>query len=421
MTECGRKDRVRGDLGARLFAPALRAVWGMGVVAACAATTLAAQEPPPLPTTSERVVSADDFGRPNQVQVGSNGDLHAAFAARGEILVVSGDGSGTRVIAVPTEEGSGIPFRLGWMGDTLYVADFRGERLLLLDARGRILQTREIAVPRRHGDFHIASPLRFLSSDRYLVRPDPGGTALAAGNPRRAPPSWVPAADPVTAVPLLMMDGQGQVERALADLPVRNQVSILAHDGEDSAMARRFIWYGEPFADQPLFAIDPTGTHAVVVERAVAPHEPVRAYTLHRIALNGDTLVSLHHSVNAVENRREWKETAVEEAARGLGGDPDAAREVAWETLHFPASLPPVSEVRVDPEGWVWIGRERVPGADLQRWEIVSPENVRFGTVEIPSNFSVRAVWKTTAWATLAAGAREDPQLHLWRFRAHPP
>jgi hypothetical protein len=393
--------------------------WSEGVLIAVvtlAPMTGSAQEPPLLPTLSELIVPASDFGRPSQVSVGPSGDLYAAYPARGELLIVPSDGRQVRVIPVPNADGADIPFWFGWLGDTVYVTDFRGHRLKLLDRVGRIVLARAVTVPQRQAALNLQPPPRFLSSDRYLARTDPGGNALAAGNPRRPPPPWAPAAEPVDAIPLLILDGGGRVERTLAYLPVRNQVSILAHPGEEPAMSRRFIWHQEPFADQPLFALDPTGTHAVIVEREVEADRPVRTYTLHRISLDGDTLVSLRHSVRDVELRQEWKADAVEEATRLLGGDLEAARAVAWATLHFPRSLPPVSEVRIDPEGWVWIGRERVPGADLQRWEIVSPANARVAIVDVPSNFNVRSVWRTTAWATLAAGTREDPQLHLWRF-----
>ncbi len=168
----------------------------------------------------------------------------------------------------------------------------------------------------------------------------------------------------------------------------------------------------QPYGDFPLLAVSANGLNIVVVDRSVEAEAAAPTYRLLRIGPAGDTLMRREVPYVPVPMREDWVEREAALMGSGLVEDPTAAAAAAKARMFIPPWLPPVTEVLVDLDGWTWIAREVVPGAERRRWEVFSPEGDPVGTVDLPIHFRVRAVRREVAWAI---DTREE-EGWLWRM-----
>lgn len=368
---------------------------------------------------AERVVAASEFGQPSALEVGPDGRLYAAYPMEGMLRVVEREGGIVRTISLERVGGLRPPWRIGWASDSLWVMGRRGSGVAFVDPAGRPLRTASFEFPRGTGEIQPFRVVRILPGDRALIAATGSPLATAVANPqlegrRDAIIERLPPVDPLPRLPLWLVGSGGQILDTVAWLSTRHRTALLLTPAEGDGKAG-FVLAAQPFADDPLMHVDPTGRHIAVVERAVSGGEGEPSFTVLRISPEGDTVVRRRHAMEPVPLRAEWAERVIRREAERVGDDLAEGTAIAREGLFIPKWLPPASDVRVGRDGWMWVRREAVPGDRTVRWEILDPQGERQGWIGIPAGWSVEAISRTSAWAV----ERDETGggLHLWHVR----
>lgn len=221
-----------------------------------------------------------------------------------------------------------------------------------------------------------------------------------------------PSADVVRQHPILLASPAGEHADTVLWLSTRNQALILA--ASRMGQPGPFIETSQPFGDFPLFAWHTAREQVVLVDRPITSGTASPAYIVHVVSLAGDTLSTHRYPYDPVRLTDGMFRPVALERAAPLADDSTEALAIAAAAIHRPAWLPPVSGILTGPDGWIWIRREAVPGADRVQWDVLDPLGSRVGSFELDTAIDIRAVRALEAWAVQDAG---ESGMALWRIR----
>lgn len=361
-----------------------------------------------------------DFGRPSDMAVGPDGHLYATFRTEGVARRLDPTDWSVETVTFEKIPDDGFPYALGWVGDTLWLSDVPTSEVRLYDPGWRLIDSRPFHPPRRVGSASGAGLVGMLPGLRGVLRTGAPALAMTVGRPHFVPPPEdVPLGipDPLWKLPIWVTNDAGILTDTLAMVSIRNRGLTVYGPPQDLPGGRVHApgRQGEqPFTDHSLVEVGPTGSHVVIVEREVRAEDDRPAVFVYRLAPAGDTIETQRLPYVPVPMQDDWVREAARGLAEGLSEDPSEAFEVAEAGLYIPPWLPPVSEVRVGPEGWVWLGREAVPDSNAVRWDVVDLEGNFRGAVEVERDIEIRAVHRRTAWGTRAS---DSGGVELWLAR----
>lgn len=349
------------------------------------ATSTEAQAPPRFRAVAElRIGDADaenySLTRVADVAVGADGAIYVAQAQ--EKLVRVFDRAG-RFVRAFGREGAGPgefrePERLGWRGDTLWVADSRAARISLFEPPGRFLSSvtfRWQAGGQR--GFTAYVPFHLLADGSVL------------GGRLRAPEPFSP--DNPQPLPELRFSRAGRVADTVAVLPTGHTSLVVRRGGRPPVIGP------QPFRDDPLIAAAPDGSALVIVRRPAALLANDAAFTVTRLTPRGDTVYSHNFRYRPRPISRRMADSVVASVVRGMDrfGGEDLRRAVR-DALYIPAHLPPIEDVIVGRDGTVWLRRESSGRTTL--WNVLGRDGTLTAIVEVPSAARLFQAQLNRAW-----------------------
>lgn len=362
---------------------------------------------------------------PGAVSLHPDGRL-AALAADGsgvEILSGAGERLGSVRLNEPGSGAGGISHRLGWLGDTLWIADQVAERLILFPPgpepeRGlREVRAREgVLAPVPEGpilspvDETVPAP---LAMDRPVPVPAANGRFLWT---RPAPDAPYPPRHPEDPPGrfLVVLDPEWRVERVLATLrPGADPVNV--------ELGTRPVIGEQPFRDPPLWALSPEGDHVTVVEREHQVAAWMTIYRLMRLSLEGDTIFAVERPAPMVRVSDEAFWDARDElaarpgAVEGLGTGP-MSRAVVGGLLYRPPFHPPISALVVGRDGSTWL-RWPDDGSVPVRWDVLDEQGRPLRTLDLPRELGILAADGREVWGVVP---REQGGVDVVRYHVRP-
>lgn len=400
----------------------------------CAPAGIRAQAACPTPWKLEEVLrigsleSEDLVAGVLDLAIGPDSALYVAQALVPAITVFSVDGQFLRRIG-RAGQGPGdfdlVATKVGWIGDTLWVADRRRVQLF----------TNDELVPDQVIEFNLPVPEEGSRLTPTHVLAD--GSLLGRRIWTAGLGPWLSrGADP--GLPLRRLSRFGEVLDTIATIHWPDNALEYEND------RGRRVYVEHPLRDRPplglreyLTALKPD---ASAVVRIGSVHEDATppTFDILVISIHGDTL--LHRAIeyeprevtSAIERR------LADEVAGWLAGDnrtgPSAWPVLSEATLErrrravrsafwAPEHLPPVRQVVAGTDGTIWLLRElREDRIDI--WEIRDAEGMLEGTVEIGEGRSSYQPWSPRLAVALASrdevwgttyGEFDVPYIHRYR------
>lgn len=322
----------------------------------------------PLELTFSRVVG---------VEVASTGEILIADRAENSIRVFSPSGD---FVGVFGREGSGpAEFRslaaTAMLGDTLYVLDWRLQKIALFTLDGLLVRTRRIDYsPGQHGLIYRMYPLRN------------GGFLLESGSgcymPRR------PGFDTQWWLHFLPPNEETLVQVLREDIGR----SVAVYGTEEDRFCTSFIF---PFGTGPIAAATPDG----VLAYGTGEHEVV--FLFEPSFENGDSVVigdpvaSRHVHDGRRRIGREARQKWLEQQVAPLSGNPTRSRRASrvrevLDEVALPERWPAFDRLRFDPEGGLWIRTPPELEDENAIWDVYSPDGDHRGRVTLPVALQVR-------------------------------
>lgn len=393
--------------------PCVRLLTSLLALFSCAPAAIRAQTACPTPWQLEEVLrigsleNTDLVGSVLDLAIGPDSALYLAQAMVPAVTVFSLDGQVLRRIGRAGRGPGDIEFSatgVGWIGDTLWVADLNRIQLFTTDERvpDQVIQFSR-GVPEEGSRL---APGRILA-DGTLI----GRRRITDGR------AWSSrGANPGLALRRLSRSGE-----VLDTIAIMDWSGNAVENERDAA-----LFPGQhPLRDLPplglyeyLTALKPDGSAVVQIGRVHEGATPP-TFDLLVISIRGDTLV--HRSVEYEPRQvtRAMERRLADEYAALRAGDyapssrsPQltettlerrrrAARRVFWVPEHHP----PVRQVVAGTDGTIWLLREmREDRVDV--WEIYDSEGTLEGTVEIGHGRSSRRPWHPRL--AIALASRDD-------------
>ncbi|TVP59064.1 MAG: hypothetical protein EA351_02315 [Gemmatimonadales bacterium] len=281
---------------------------------------------------------------------------------------------------------------MGWLGDTLWVAD---------PSSGEVRRYAQGA-----GDPEVRGPRGRLAD----TPPEPVGRGgLAVPIPTSDPDRWLwtrPAQPPFVPYPLpddppgpefLSLTDEWLMHRVMASLWAG--VHELAVDTGDEAP---IVIGPDPFEDHPLSAVAPDGSSVTVVVRDHPTLVLYQTQHVFRMDLEGDTVFSVERPADLVR----IDGPTVDRISQALGTHPDlqAAVPVPGLEAHFVAGSlyrgpfhPPTSDLLVGTDGRTWL-RGIDDGDGPVRWEVLAPTGELDAVFELDRQVRLVAADADGAW-----------------------
>ncbi len=311
---------------------------------------------------------------------------------------------------------SAFPVRFGWSGGRIWAIDWAQSEVIWFNADWTVRDRSELRRPDPEGMVRSSGLLGITPEGLRAVEGRTGLGAVAASgrgqvidpddlllaNPLALPP-------PVADWPIWLSDPDGEIVGTLVTIPAPRAVTFSYRDGnwQGPGRAGRMKEFIHPYTDHPVFGMDPTGRHFVLVERAVVGDVERARYHTYHMTTSGDTVSTRAHPFRPIPISKEWVDAEMARIVRDLG---EEAAEALRRGLEMPRWLPPLTKVVVGPEGSSWVRREAVPGAQDIVWDLLAPAGNRMGQVALPAGLSVNAVAALTGWAI------QESDGSLWRI-----
>jgi hypothetical protein len=371
---------------------------------------------PVLDYKTKRMLTRSELGSSPEIRVGPDGSLVIANPAA-RLFHVQPQGKGAfETVNVGNIASSAFPFRFGWSEGRIWAIDWAQSEVIWFNADWTVRDRSELRRPdpegivRSSGLLGITAeglrvfegrtgPRAVAVSERgYLIDPDGVFVTL---------PIELPA--PVADWPIWLSDPDGDIVDTLATIPAPRAVTFAYRDGTWQGPVRRarFQEFIHPYTDHPVFGMDPTGRHFVLVERAVVGDAERARYHTYHMTTSGDTVSTRAHPFRPIPISKDWVDAEMARIVKDLG---EEAAEALRRGLEMPRWLPPVTKVVVGPDGSSWVRREAVPGAQHIVWDLLAPTGNRMGQVTLPAGLSVNAVAALTGWAI------QESDGSLWRI-----
>ncbi|MCL4866871.1 MAG: hypothetical protein KJZ47_13330, partial [Gemmatimonadales bacterium] len=293
--------------------------------------------------------------------------------------------------------------KLGWVGDTLWVADRGQPRVVLFST------TLEVAAT-----LNVMASLPFPTHLPYPEALLPNGAVLVAGLPLSQTVRGNPLERQVTQTfaYLAVVSRSGGFERLLAMLPrTEREMSIPVEFSGRRGIAAP----PQPFSDDPIWAVSHDGgmlvTVGPVVERGGS------GYRVTGIATSGDTVfrrrfeapaspVTEADIVDAIERLRN-------EVRPGIPATVDEAtfRSQVWR----PAQIPPVESVMVGRDGLTWLRMRPQAGSRIVAYRVLDRSGRAIGETTLPRGDVIVESDGSRAWATTIS-TEGEPQVKYFRI-----
>lgn len=367
--------------------------------------------PPHAPNGVERWTVEPDLvvGEPDvslttisSLAVSANGSIYIAQPDEQLIRVVAADGTLQRAIG---RKGRGPgefqrPWFLGWMGDTLVVADGALVRISAFDSAGSLLytvSTLQGAPPHQ--------PRAILTDGRVLLEEmQESDDQLVDGD--------------ITSRSLLLMKPGGGTFERLVDLSLGTHAE--ARVGIVVGGETTYTYFEHPFPDSDLYDVDPRGRSVVVVSQIAGDDDNPR-FSVTRLATAGDTAWAISFSYTPLPPSAMTRDTLAALAAK-LTQHPYFKQRVPRERIErslrrdidVPAHLAPVSAVIAGRDGTVWLRREPV-GTEAQ-WMVLDSSGAYIAVVHMPFDFRALEADRHYVWG-VETGDMGEPR--LVRYRVH--
>lgn len=389
---------------------------GMGFLLGIGMPQVVVGQLPVLEYKSERMLTRSELGSAPEIRVGPDGSVLISNPAA-RVFYVQPQGKGAfRTVDVDNIASSAFPFRFGWSGGRIWAIDWAWSEVIWFNADWTVRDRSELRRPDPEGMVRSSG---FLGITAEGLRAFEGGAALRAvaasergqvidpddlllANPLALLP-------PVAECPIWLSDPDGEIVDTLVTIPAPRAVMFSYRDGnwQGPGRAGRMKEFIHPYTDHPVFGMDPTGRHFVLVERAVLGDVESAQYHTYHMTTSGDTVSTRAHPFRPIPISKEWVDAEMARIVRDLG---EEAAEALRRGLEMPRWLPPVTKVVVGPDGSSWVRREAVPGAQEIVWELLAPTGNRMGQVALPAGLSVNAVAALTGWAI------QESDGSLWRI-----
>jgi hypothetical protein len=321
------------------------------------------------------------------IAIGPMGNVFVAQPQEHQVRVFRSDGPAVRVIGREGEgpgEFSDLLGPIGFLGDTLWVSDGRLQRVSFFDQAGNFIRSTRTSSPGIDGKFLPSAPMRMLPDGTALVFP--GYSAQLARTGR------------ITRRPLLRISRAGAVLDTLLWLPAGgDQISIVK--GE------MVHFTSQPFADEPLLAVSPSGERVVVVERKATEERVSGHFQVTQLNAAGDTIFSRRYRYAPISMPKAYVDSVVAAKAEAMAKGPSfrTASEAEGElrkVLYLPSMRVPITGMLVGNDGSIWLKREDRPG-ETQVGNVLTADGEVLATLSAPRRLSIRIVDDNSIWGVV--------------------
>ncbi len=375
----------------------LTAILMVGMTVACggpenAESTGPLAQPPITPTGPDvRIGTLDDpayaFRAVRLLREGPNGLLYSMHNGEAMLRRWTADGAPSGQIG---REGEGPgefrrPSNYGFFGDSLWVFDLSGFRVIYLDLEGNLLGTSTARVERSGENRSPVGPTRPFRDGTYLAR--------GVANPRLV------ASGEMTETEVLWVDGTGEELARLDPIPHRpTDIVPLANPAGGVPFAPQLV------TDAPLLEAEESAV--VRVDRLSWDGTGEAEAVVRRQAPSGDTIALFRLAYDPIALDEDLFEELVDERVGGMWEmmqqfRPDLTRESFErqyrEALYRPDFLPPVESLVVAGDGSTWL-LATDGGGSPPTWWVLGPDMSPLGRVETPEGFDLKAVHEDRLW-----------------------
>jgi hypothetical protein len=267
------------------------------------------------------------------------------------------------------------PHAIGYLDGTLWISDANTARIIRLNGDLQVVDSISFRPPSLPAGYHRSSALSVLAEQRFLYRPRIASETLASGE--------------VGEELLLLVTGTGEIVREVARSRLRNRLVAIR------TKAGPFFSF-QPFSDDPLVAISPSGRRVLHADREVGR----ASFLLTQLDAFGDTIMVVRRDYSPLPLDSARAASAVTGMVNHFvrstvaGANPDSVVSAA---LFLPPTLPPVTGVMIGDDGVAWIRREVAVAGSVQ-WEVYEPSGELLGTLDLPSADVVLRVEGMEAW-----------------------
>ena len=343
--------------------------------------------------------SVDDpeyvFGPVAALVPGPDGFLYSLHWQEGSFRRWSADGTPSGSVG---REGEGPgefrrPSEMGFFGDSLWVWDLDGYHVTYFDLGGKHLG--RVSPEVDFGDFGGPEGM-----PPRPERPFRDGTFLGI---EPTPADWV-ATGEMTEAAFTHMDAEGATLGTIWMHPYepRDGLALLREGGGG--------FFGpQAFGDGAAYAVSDEGL--LVTERRAWTGEGEAAFTLTRIGLAGDTIMSVRVPYTPAPLATDRIDSAVVAmtddmyefmSARQPGLARAALEQRIRDATYKPAYVPPVGETMLDAAGNIWVRRfdpvELDTGEAVNEWWIMDADGAPLARALTPAGLQVRHIGADIVW-----------------------
>ncbi len=299
------------------------------------------------------------------------------FDRRGHFIGTAGGPGGG-----PGEFGN--PMAIGFVGDTLWVADVQTYRFSLFDEDGRLLgDFRPTILARQPGGPAPPRPTSLLLDGTLIGQPSAMTDELLDGE--------------VEKVPILRLDRTGSVLDTLAWRSIENALLRVRSPDPDRFGAS---YSSQPFAPQMPVLV--SGFDSTVAQVSLDENgRAVLTATSYDGSLRFRTDIGWGGMPLDAKRVDEEVERLLDVFARSPsfpGVSRSTLRDWTMDALYVPEQLPPVGGMIRSVEGNFWLLKNDPAGESPSTWRVLDPDGQWLRDVVIPAGINLRAVHSSDAW-----------------------
>jgi hypothetical protein len=332
------------------------------------------------------------FTNVKALEVGPDGSLYSLHPQEALVRRWSPEGVALGTIG-RRGEGPGefiAPAAMGWSGDSLWVIDGnRNSRVSYFDIPGNFLGTLSPTVD--IGSIEQASIGTFPAQPIGLL----GDGTIHGSTPAYAREL---ADGRLTKIAHVRMRLDGSTLDTMTSFPVGLESVLSIQHGD----AR--VYAPQPFGDGVLTKVTWDGRALLILDRPASRTGGRSVFRLHRVRLNGDTVVSRSIPYLPVKLSPDTLDSYVTAFAAGLSRQHRGTTLSYWANLvrdavYVPRFYPPVSALVAGRDGTIWLAR--TPGTETgMEWLVLDRDGEALGTVEVPRALTLMMAERSTIWGT---------------------
>jgi hypothetical protein len=351
---------------------------------------------------------------PGSLAVSREGAVVLVVEGGSRVQVLGPDGRITRSLD-PELPGGARPcsLRVGWRGETAWVADRSRNRLNLYPVEGPpvILEAKGLPASRAWNSSERTLPSAPLETDLPVPVPVAGDRFLWT-YPAPDPPRPLIHPDDPPGRMLVVLDNEWKLKLVLDALrPGAAAVDVVLGNAP--------VLGDQPFTDHPLYQISPDGSHVTIVRREHQMAAWMTVYRVTRVTMEGDTLFNVERRASMVRVTDETVDSTAAELAALPGameafpGTVPGRQALIRAMLSRPRYHPPISDILVGFDGTTWLRWPDTREGKV-RWEVLDRSGEPQWTFEADRRLKLVAANGEEVWGLL----REDQDvIHLIRFR----